>query len=92
MTVGKSIKESYGMIEIRGVTLKQMEMLDIMWAIDDLKELHAWMDTLSVADRSQAVLLQEMIELAALDELFSDVMSDPHIQHAYTNMCNGLQI
>jgi len=59
-------------MQINGLTERQVELLDTMWAIEEYDELEAWMDTLCRADRVEAENLQRLVVL----ETFEDLMAD----------------
>ena len=59
-------------MQINGLTERQVELLDTMWAIEEYDELEAWMDTLCLADRVEAENLQRLVVL----ETFEDLMAD----------------
>lgn len=60
------------MVKIFGVNAHQKEMLDIMWSLDDYDDLEEWKETLSPNERRQADLLEQMIMLAVVDEMFEE--------------------
>ena len=50
-------------MQINGLTERQVELLDTMWAIDELEEFEEWMATLSKEDKAEAELLQRLVIL-----------------------------
>jgi hypothetical protein len=56
-------------MQINGLTERQVELLDTMWAIEEFTELEEWMETLSRADRIEAQRLQQLVVLEAFEEL-----------------------
>jgi len=56
-------------MQINGLTERQVELLDTMWAIEEFTELEQWMDTLSKADRFEAESLQRLVVLETFEEL-----------------------
>jgi hypothetical protein len=56
-------------MQIDGLTERQVELLDTMWAIEEYDELEAWMDTLCRADRVEAENLQRLVVLETFEEL-----------------------
>jgi hypothetical protein len=56
-------------MQINGLTERQVELLDTMWAIEEFTELEEWMKTLSRADRIEAQRLQQLVVLEAFEEL-----------------------
>ena len=57
------------MIEIQGLTSKQMALADIMWAISTKEGVDAFIATLPKAERRECELVKEMLILAFLDEI-----------------------
>lgn len=60
------------MIQINNLTPYQVEMLDLMWALDTEEELFTWYDLLDEEDQKLADSLQQMVILATLDELIDE--------------------
>ena len=59
-------------MNITGLTEHQVELLDIMWSIQEFTELEEWMDTLSRADKLEAENLQRLVILEAFEELLEE--------------------
>ena len=59
-------------MKIDGLTERQVELLDTMWAIEEFDELEAWMKTLTRADRMEAQNLQRLVVLETFEELIAD--------------------
>jgi hypothetical protein len=57
------------MISIHNLTVEQVEMLDIMWALDTEEDYFTWYECLDERDRIMADTLQRMVIMAELDEL-----------------------
>jgi hypothetical protein len=55
------------MIEIHGVTKRQCELLDKMWAIDEYDEYLRWKNSLPKNTRKQVDVLEEIVLAAELD-------------------------
>lgn len=55
-------------MRIEGVTRRQKELLDIMWTIESRTDLDAWLDTLSIKDQRDAVLLLHLLMLEMIDQ------------------------
>jgi len=55
-------------MKIDGLTERQVELLDIMWSIEEFSEVESWMATLSRADRMEAQNLQNLVILEAFEE------------------------
>lgn len=64
-------------IEINGLTLEQVELLDAMWSFDTEEDLHEWQDSLPLRLSQQVdslillVLLEQFDRLLLLDEDYS---------------------
>ena len=59
-------------MQINGLTERQVELLDIMWDIEEYSELEAWMETLDPAEKSQAESLQRLVLLESFEELLDE--------------------
>jgi len=59
-------------MKLDGLTERQVELLDTMWAIEEFTELEAWMATLTRADRFEAENLQRLVILETFEELMAD--------------------
>jgi hypothetical protein len=56
------------MIEIQGMSHKQMALADIMWAISSKAGVDAFIATLPRAERIECEIVKEMILLAFIDQ------------------------
>jgi uncharacterized protein HemY len=56
------------MIEIQGMSPKQMALADIMWAISSKEGVDAFMATLPKSERRECETVKQMILLAFIDE------------------------
>jgi hypothetical protein len=56
-------------MRIEGLTERQVELLDIMWDIEEYTELEEWMETLDPAERTEAEALQRLVVLETFEEL-----------------------
>ena len=56
------------MIEIKGMSPKQMALADIMWAISSKEGVDAFIATLPPAERRECETVKQMILLAFIDE------------------------
>ena len=56
------------MIEIQGMSPKQMALADIMWAISSKEGVDAFIATLPRAERAQCEIIKQMILLAFIDQ------------------------
>jgi hypothetical protein len=63
------------MIRIDGLTNKQVEILDKLWACDTTEEVYTWLSSLSDEDFQMAVTLQEMVIDAMLEKPAEDDVS-----------------
>jgi hypothetical protein len=57
------------MIEIRGLSPKQMALADIMWKISDREGVEAFIATLPKSEARICRVLIELMQLAFLDEI-----------------------
>jgi hypothetical protein len=64
------------MIEIQGMSAKQMALADIMWAISSKEGVDAFIATLPKAERIQCELVKEMLVLAFLDDIVNTQEAD----------------
>jgi hypothetical protein len=58
-------------MRIEGLTQHQVELLDIMWAIDEFEDMEEWMATLCRADRMEAQNLQRLVVLETFEDLLA---------------------
>ena len=56
------------MIEIQGLSHKQMALADIMWSISSKEGVDAFIATLPRAERAQCEIIKQMILLAFIDQ------------------------
>jgi len=59
-------------MQINGLTERQVELLDTMWAIEEYDELEEWMTTLSRADRMEAESLQRLVILEEFESMLAN--------------------
>lgn len=73
-------------MEIKGLSKRQKQMLDIMWCMDSKEELYAWIDNLK-SDREQrmAHVLLMMLMLEGIDEYLDDMQSYPEAMDVISN-------
>lgn len=57
------------MIQLEGLTQKQMTLCDIMWAIDSKEGVENFIKSLPQADQLDCRTLIELMQLAFLDEV-----------------------
>ena len=58
-------------MRIEGLTQRQVELLDTMWAIDEFEDMEEWMATLCRADRMEAQNLQRLVVLETFEDLLA---------------------
>ena len=56
------------MIELQGLTEHQCELLDIIWSIDSMPEVEAWIETLGEQDQQECHSLIELLAIEILDQ------------------------
>ena len=59
-------------MRLEGLTERQVELLDTMWAIEEFTELEAWMATLCRDERIEAENLQRLVILETFEELMEE--------------------
>ena len=64
------------MIEIQGLSPKQMALADIMWAISSKEGVDAFIATLPKAERRECEVVKEMLVLAFLDDIVNTQDAD----------------
>lgn len=57
------------MIEIQGLSPKQMALADIMWAISSKEGVEAFIATLPKAEKRECKSLIELMQLAFMDDI-----------------------
>lgn len=60
------------LIKINGVNDRQKQMLDVMWSLDDYEDVEDWKSSLSSQEQQQAEILEQLIMLAVIDEMFEE--------------------
>lgn len=55
-------------MQIHGLTQRQVELLDEMWALDSIEEIRAWQATLTVQDLFDSEGLIILLGLSVLDQ------------------------
>ena len=60
------------MIQLNGLSRYQVEMLDMMWALDTFEEYDQWYRSLGREDQLLADSLQQMVIAEALEEDLND--------------------
>jgi len=65
-------------MEIKGLSKRQKQMLDIMWSLDSKEELYAWIDTLKTErEKRMAHVLLMMLMLEGIDDYIQQMDSYP---------------
>ena len=59
-------------MRIDGLTERQVELLDTMWAIEEFTELEEWKSTLDKAEQREVDNLQRLVVLETFEELLAD--------------------
>ena len=67
-------------MEIHGLTETQMALLDEMWACDTLAEFEEFLECLDPCERAEALRLQRLVLLEALDEEIAKMQQFPDAQ------------
>jgi len=57
------------LLELHGLTEKQMALCDIMWAIETMEGVESFISTLPAKDQRDCRSLIEMMKLAFIDEV-----------------------
>lgn len=60
-------------INIKNLTSRQVEMLDIMWSIEHYEEIEEWQATLDLEEREMSETLMRLILLELVDETINAV-------------------
>ena len=63
-------------VVIRGVTKKQVKLLDTMWALDSYEEYCEWKSSIPSDEQREVALLEELLLLADIDNMAEDDLSD----------------
>lgn len=66
--------------KIAGLSTKQVELLDIMWNLESSNELTEWMDTLSVQEIKQVLVLKEILLAHCLDEINETQLANDYLK------------
>lgn len=56
------------MIRIEGLTVKQKTLMDVMWSMDEMPQVEAFIKTLPKRDRQDCLSLIEIAVQASLEE------------------------
>lgn len=73
-------------MEIKGLSKRQKQMLDIMWSLDSKEELYAWIDTLKTErEKRMAHVLLMMLMLEGIDDYIQQMDSYPEATDFLSN-------
>ena len=73
-------------MEIKGLSKRQKQMLDIMWSLDSKEELYAWIDSLkSEREKRMAHVLLMMLMLEGIDNYIQQMDSYPEASDLLSN-------
>lgn len=73
-------------MEIKGLSRRQKQMLDIMWSLDSKEELYSWIDSLKTQkEQRMAHVLLKMILLEGVDEYVADMSEYPEAREVLLN-------
>jgi hypothetical protein len=60
------------MISINGLTERQVDLLDAMWAFEELADMEEWKSTLDVEDQQECDRLIRLVLIESMDELLQE--------------------
>lgn len=73
-------------MEIKGLSKRQKQMLDIMWSLDSKEELYAWIDSLKTErEKRMAHILLMMLMLEGIDDYIREMDSYPEAMDVLSN-------
>lgn len=67
------------MIKLQGLTAREVELLDIIWAIEDKYEVVEWMETLGRRDR---LIASTLIQLLAAEIIDAEILDGAELSEA----------
>ena len=67
-------------VKISGLTYEQVEMLDIMWSLDDVDEFFDWYETLSKEEQTTCDTLQRLIILEVTESESENQVKFPQVK------------
>jgi hypothetical protein len=59
-------------ISLDQLTAEQIEMLDILWSLQDLADVEAWQSTLTSEELEMSETLMRLVIMEAVDDIFAD--------------------
>ena len=57
---------------IHGLTSRQIEMLDIMWSMEELEDVEEWVSTLSEKEQKISEVLMQMVVLESYEGMIEE--------------------
>ena len=57
---------------IHGLTSRQIEMLDIMWSMEELEDVEEWVSTLSEKEQKISEVLMQMVVLESYEGMLEE--------------------
>ena len=67
------------MITISGLTAQQVELLDIMWGLQDLEDYDNWKTSLSENMQNTVCCLEELVMIETLEQSLTSVATAAHL-------------
>ena len=61
---------------IEGLTAKQMVLADIMWSLDGMEEVTAFISTLPRAERRECATIIELMKMAVVEQCYDGINPD----------------
>ena len=61
---------------IEGLTAKQMVLADIMWSLDGMEEVTAFIATLPRAERRECATIIELMKMAVVEQCYDGINPD----------------
>ncbi len=58
---------------IHGLTARQIEMLDIMWSMEELEDVEEWVSTLSEKEQKISEVLMQMVVLESYEGMLEEI-------------------
>ena len=88
MKTANSNSEWEANMYLEGLTEKDCEILDTMWAIDSREDLNKYLATLNDSDFMRAATLLEMLKLSAVDDEVNAMDTYPEAEMMIRNIMN----
>lgn len=73
-------------MKLTGMSVKQIELLDAMWSIQDMCDLEEWKQSLDEEDRKQAIVLQELLIILYIDEVVESTEISTEVQQIISKL------